>query len=125
MPVCWIGARVILTTGKEALKSRGVDSGLAKLPCRLGSWGESFNDIAAVLRPLADGLEGGGLAGAGQSLQAVNAVGRVEDFLSDPTLRVVQKGSRVGLVSRPLRSHHRLHGVTPLQNIADVDPLGG
>ena len=120
-----VGARVILTTGKEALKGRGVDSGLAKLPCCLGGRGKSFDDIAAGFRTFADGLEGRGLAGAGQSLQAVDAVGRVENFLDDPTLGVVQKGSCVGLFSRPLRSHHRLDGVPPLQNIADVGAFGG
>jgi hypothetical protein len=91
MPVRWVGARMILTTGEEALEGRGVDSGLAELPCCLGGRGESFDDIAAGFRTFADGLESRGLAGAGQSLQAVDAVGGVENFLDDPTLGVVQK----------------------------------
>ena len=104
MPIRWIGARMILTTREETLESSGVDSGLAELPCRLRGWSESFDDIAAGLRAFADRLESRGLAAAGQTLKAVNAVGRVENFLNDPTLGVIQKGSRVGLFARPFRS---------------------
>ena len=70
-----IGARVILATGEEALESCGVDSGLAELPCGLGSWGKSFDDVSVRFRALPDGLQGRGFAGSGESLKAVDTVG--------------------------------------------------
>ena len=124
MPTDGVGARVILSTGEETLKSCGVDSGLTKLPGCLGSWGESFDNIAAGFRAFPDRLEGRGLSCSCQSLQAVDAVRRVENFLDYSTLRVVQKSSRGGLFLRPLCSHHWLDGIPPLQNIADVGAFG-
>ena len=65
---------MVLTTGKEALEGRGVDAGLAKLARRLGSRGESFDNIATGFCTFADGLESRGLACAGKPLQPVDTV---------------------------------------------------
>ena len=87
-----VGARVIFPTRKEALERSGVDSGLAKLPGGLGGRGESFDRCSRLFCALADGVKGRCLSGACESLQAVDAVGGVENFFDDLTLGIVEKG---------------------------------
>ena len=60
-------------------------------PAALDVGAKPSTTIATRFRAFADGLEGRGFPGSGKSLKTVDAVGRVQDFLDDATLRVVQE----------------------------------
>ena len=75
VPIGGVDAWVILNTGEETLKGRCVDASVAELARGLGCGSKTFHDIVACFRSSADRLESRGFSAAGQSLEAVNAIG--------------------------------------------------
>src|SRR6266700_2280231 len=70
--------------GEKSLQRRGMDARLAKLASRPRSRSKTLYGEAGAFRALADHGESCRFTGTGQPLQAVDPVGRGENFLDDP-----------------------------------------
>ena len=111
--------------GEESLQRRGMDTRLAKLARRPRSRSKTLYGEAGAFRALADHGESCRFTGTGQPLQAVDPVGRGENFLDDPALRRVQKAPRSGLGRGFRRAHHGLYGILAGHHAGDIGALVG
>ena len=76
---------------KEALQRLCGDTSVTELGCGAAGRGEALDRVAVALCALPNGFKGGGLAGSGESLQAVYAVAAGQHFLNGSALGWIEE----------------------------------
>src|ERR1035441_4181933 len=116
----WIASELVLAAAcKKALQSTSDEASVAQLSGGAVGWGEALDRVTAALCALTNRVQGGGLAGPGESLQTVDTVAAGQHFLDGSALCWIQEFAG-GRVSRGrFFRHDQLNGVLAALHVAD------